>query len=102
MGNLVDVTPQPPIKRAAGTRNFWDVVKALGRSPSEAAKRHDADEVAHGVGRMVSCHLRGSATPYPQRFKYGTLSLVNNVAVWRPYWWSIPRTPIAIDEHVSS
>src|SRR6266550_2513542 len=90
---------RPP--HAAGTRNFREVFRSLGRAPSKAAQNDDVEALREGAGRIVSCALRGSRSPYPRRFSHGLLQLTRGQAVWRPYWWSIKRQPINLVERVS-
>src|SRR5579864_760419 len=89
------------LPRAAGTRGWIEVMRSFLRGPSEEAVQKDLEETRRGVGRTVSCALRGSAKPYPKRFKHGMIDLIRGRPTWRPYWWSINRNVIVVQEEVS-
>ena len=94
------MTEHGRLQRAAGTRNFGDLLRSRGRAPKEDVKLEDVEAVKSGPGRTVSCALRGSTEPFPKRFKHGMIDLVPGRAVWRPYWWSLKRGTVSIDSHV--
>jgi len=71
--------------RAAGTRTFLDVLKALGRKPSAARAEEDLRALRNGEARLVACLLFGSVEPYPSRFSNGSLRLSGNEATWRRF-----------------
>ncbi|MGO8961716.1 MAG: hypothetical protein ACLQFR_30745 [Streptosporangiaceae bacterium] len=66
-----------------------------------AAAAADQEAFRAGEVRTVSCFLAGSTDPYPRHPRQGKLELTQDRIVWRPFW-SVQRTPIAIDKRVHS
>jgi hypothetical protein len=99
--------------RAAGTYGLRDVTRnrpaisvlrdVLSRRalvpelPGRAESEADVAAFRRGASRIVSCHLRGSLKPYPQRLTYGYLLISASEASWKPYLRLPWRHPIEID-----
>jgi hypothetical protein len=62
-------------KKAVGTRSALDILKPLGRPPSADEREQDLEDMCRGLARAVSCAVRGSAKPYPKRFRHELLPL---------------------------
>jgi hypothetical protein len=91
------------LRRAAGTRTAWDVLKAFFRPPTDSNSLSDIEAVERGEGRTVACLFRGLYGPYPRRFvQLGALDLTSSGAEWRPSWFGVRRKHWRITDTVTS
>ena len=88
----------PKMKRAAGTRSGWAVIRAGFRRPKAAARSSDVAAVDRGEGRRVACLFRGLYPPYSAQFRFRMLDLTADAVILRPPWFSPDRRPIRITE----
>jgi hypothetical protein len=98
----MDVAGRERPRRAAGTRGARDLVRSLGRPPSDTDIARDINAVRAGAALVVSCAVRGSAAPYPRRFRHGELLLAGRAAQWKPHRFSLSRSSIAVDAACTS
>jgi hypothetical protein len=74
------------MRRAAGTRSAWAVVRTWSLRPSSRQAAEDLVAVAEGQSRVVSCFLRADFGPYPRRLTQGRLELSAVTVTWKPAW----------------
>ena len=77
------------------------MIRARFRAPSAEAIAADQEGLGRGEHLIVTCGLRGSASPYPTRLRQGELELVRGEMRWRAFW-SLRRAPLVIDESIRS
>jgi hypothetical protein len=80
--------------KSAGTYGLIGVLRHPSRilkPPSREQNLGDLDALRRGETRRISCFLRGSYAPYPERLRQGTLYLAVQDAQWEPFW-SVRRT----------
>jgi hypothetical protein len=94
--------PRKRLRRAAGTRNGWDLLKAGFRPPKEAASRADIEAIERGEGRRTACFFRGTYEPYPRKFIYRKLDLTSTGVTLRPLWFTPNREPLPVDQSVTA
>ena len=95
-------TPARRPRKAAGTRNGWDLIKALYRPPRAAASQADIAAIERGDSRTVACLFRGFAPKYPERFVQRKMDLLPGGLTLRPFWFTPDRHPIQIAEHITN
>jgi hypothetical protein len=89
------------LRRSAGSRTAFDVLKARFRAPSAESALADKEALSRGEGRAVTCWLKGASGAYPNTLKQGTLELLPGEIRWRSFWGLRPRT-LVIDSPIRS
>lgn len=92
--------PRP--RRSAGTTYPIDVLRNWFRGPSQSAIDADIAAIDGGESRRVACLFRGTYGSYPKHFRQHMADLTPTKLLIQPFWYSIRRRRIRVDERILS